>query len=436
MLSPVVFRQDFPKKSLFSDIHEVSFMNYHILLDMVTEIGYRLAMCGAETYRIEESVNRITAAYGVIADAFAIPNCLHITIRTDSGETLTRMRRIGYHGNDLDSVEKFSNLSRRICHEHPDPAVAMQWIKDTKAQRRSYSLLFNLLGHFLGAAGFSVLFGAVGLDCILAGIGGIIIGLINRFMEKQKANQFFQIITAAFAMSLIAYLLGSFGLTNQTDAVVIGALMILVPGLLFTNAMRDIIYGDTNSGINRIVQVLLIAVALAVGTAAAWNLVSAISSIPVVSETISHPLWYELLFCFIGCTGFFIVFNIHGVGGFLCALGGLLTWFVFRITVALGGNDYAAYFFATIASGIYAEIMARIRKYPAISYLVISIFPLIPGAGVYYTMMFALQGDTSAFADKGIQTAAIAGVMAAGILLSSTIFRMIHQRLQKNNPSK
>jgi uncharacterized membrane protein YjjB (DUF3815 family) len=82
------------------------------------------------------------------------------------------------------------------------------------------------------------------------------------------------------------------------------------------------------------------------------------------------------------------------------------------------------YFFATVFASFYSEIMARIRKYPAISYLIVSIFPLIPGAGVYYTMNHAVHGDMSAFANQGIYTASIAGIMAVGILLSSTVFRI------------
>ena len=68
--------------------------------------------------------------------------------------------------------------------------------------------------------------------------------------------------------------------------------------------------------------------------------------------------------------------------------------------------------------------MARIRKYPAISYLVVSIFPMIPGAGVYYTMNYAVRGEMEMFASQGMHTAAIAGIMAVGILLGSSTFRM------------
>ncbi len=406
-------------------------MDYAMLLDMAMEVGYRLAMCGAETYRIEESVNRILAAYGIQAETFAIPNCLHASILDENGSPITRMRRIGYHGSDLDSVEKFSNLSRRICLERPAPDVIMKWIRDTESSRRKYNLLLHLLGSFLGACGFAVLFGAGITDCLLSGVCGIVIGLVNLFMDKQKANQFFRILIAAYLMAFTAYLLGALNIAANTDAVIIGALMHLVPGLLFTNAMRDIMYGDTNSGINRIVQVLLIAVSIAVGTAAAFRTFDIIGFTPKILGVFSHNLWAELLGCFIGCTGFFILFNIHGPGGFLCSLGGVLCWFTYRVPLMLGLDSILAYFISAFVVCCYCEIMARVRKYPAISYLVISIFPIIPGAGVYYAMTYAMQGDTAAFADKGLETAAIAGVMAAGILISTTLMRLITGLLTK-----
>jgi uncharacterized membrane protein YjjB (DUF3815 family) len=83
------------------------------------------------------------------------------------------------------------------------------------------------------------------------------------------------------------------------------------------------------------------------------------------------------------------------------------------------------YFWGTVFAAAYSETMARIRKCPAIAYLVIAIFPLIPGAGVYYTMEQAMQGNMDLFASRGMHTAAIAGIMAVAILLVSTVTRMI-----------
>ena len=399
-------------------------MDYNTLLELVAELGYRLAMCGAETFRVEESVNRILGTYGIDSEVFSIPNCLIVSIETPEGKPMTRMRRIGYHGNDLDSVEKYSNLSRRICAEKPDPKTAMQWLHQTDISRRAYSPIMTLIGSALGAGGFSILFGASLTDSIFAAICGVLVGLVDLVMNKLKANQFFRIITASFMMALLAYCFEGLGITHNCDAVIIGTLMLLVPGLLFTNAMRDIIYGDTNSGINRIVQVFLIAAAICLGTGTAWTITVPLWGGVIQGTSVVHSLLVQSIFCFIGCTGFFIIFNIHGPGGLICSLGGVMTWIIYSVIVQLGFSEILGYFWATVFASLYAEIMARVRKYPAISYLIVSIFPLIPGAGVYYTMNHAVHGDMTAFADQGMHTVAIAGAMAVGILLSSTLFRI------------
>lgn len=399
-------------------------MDYTTLLDLATDLGYELAMSGAETFRVEESVSRVLESYGLNAEVFAIPNYLMVSIITEDGTPITRMRRIGSHGNDLDSVEKFSGLSRALCLRKPDPNTGMEWLEVTRSKCLRYSTLVKYIGYFLGAAGYSLFFGGDFLDGLFGGLCGLLVGLVDNLMEQRKANQFFRTIASSFLMAFVAYAIGIFNLTLRPDAVIIGALMILVPGLLFTNAMRDIIYGDTNSGINRIVQVFLIAVAIALGTASAWNSVSFLWEHPLSVVSVGYSVPVECIFAFIGCIGFAILFNIHGKGMLLCAIGGCLSWAIYSVVLENGGTEISAYFWSALTASVYSEIMARVRKYPAISYLVVSVFPLIPGAGVYYTMNYAVRGQMSLFANKGMHTIAVAGIMAVGIILGSTVFRM------------
>lgn len=399
-------------------------MDYNALLDLVTDLGYELAMAGAETFRVEESIQRVMAAYGVDAEVFAIPNYLMVSITDDQGKPITRMRRIGSHGNNLDAVEKYSSLSRAFCNCRPDPVEGKKWFAIVRQKLCSYSLSMQYVGFFMGAAGHALFFGGSWMDFFCSGICGMLVGFVNQYFEKRKANPFFSTIAGAFLMALLAYGMGALGITHNPDAVTIGALMILVPGLLFTNAMRDIIYGDTNSGINRCVQVILIAMGIALGTASAWRIASFLWETPVSVAGIQYSFVMQCFFAFLGCMGFVILFNIHGKGSPLCALGGALTWAVFLLTLELGASELTAYFWSALFSSLYSEIMARIRKYPAITYLVISIFPIIPGAGAYYTMNYAVRGEMELFASQGMFTAAIAGVMAVGILLGSTAFRM------------
>ena len=359
-------------------------MDYNALLDLVAELGYHLAMCGAETYRVEDSINRICFAYGVESEVWAIPNCMTVSLRTDDGRHLTRMKRIGFHGNDLDSVEKYNSLSRRICAEKPELTLAAQWLAETNASKTYYKLPIYLLGNILGAAGFAVFFGGSLIDALCAGLCSVLLGLTEKFLSKFKTNPFFRTIACSFIMTAVAYITGVLGICDNTDMVIIGTLMILVPGLIITNAMRDIIFGDTNSGINRIVQVFLVAAAIALGTGAAWKISGMLWGLPVNVPSLQHGWLIQVVASFVACVGFFIYFNIHGHGGFLCALGGAAAWAAFCLSAYLGASDLICYFIATLVASIYSEIMARIRKYPAISYLVTSIFPLIPGAGIYY----------------------------------------------------
>lgn len=406
-------------------------MEYSKLLDLVSDLGYELAMNGAETFRVEESVSLVLKAYDIDAEVFAIPNCMHISIEPVIGRPLTRMRRIGTHGSDLDAVERLSSLSRRICAERPAPEIAAKWLEETKQQRRSFKMPIHMAGYFLGAFGFAFLFGGNLADAICSGLCGLMVCLMNHLIDAMGGNPFFRTIAAAFPMALLASGMEALHLVGNIDCVIIGALMLLVPGLLFTNAMRDIIFGDTNSGINRIVQVLLIAVATALGTAVALNCGAWLWGAPADVAILEHNIAIHCIAAFVACVGFAIFFNIHGPDIALCGLGGVLAWITYLVLCRLGFHDLLGYFCGAIVASGYSETMARIRKRPAISYLVIGIFPLIPGAGAYYTMNYAVQGNTELFASQGMHTIAIAGIMALGILVVSSTVRIITVRHRK-----
>ena len=402
-------------------------MDYYKLLDFATDLGYELSKCGAETYRVEESVTRILTAYEVESEVFAIPNCLIVSITSPEGHPLTYMRRIGFHGNDLDGVTLFTSLSRRICAEKPDPEEAMQLLEETRRSRNQHHWAIVLLGYMLASSAFSVFFGGNLMDGLAGGIAGLVVGLLQLFMDRLKTNTFFQTLLSAIPLALIPYGMGAAGIITNPDAAVIGTVMVLIPGLLFTNAMRDIIFGDTNSGVNRIMQVLLIAIAIACGTGVAWSMADRFWGAPVSVAMINHSLFIQCLACLFGAVGFCFLFNIHRLGILFCTIGGILTWVVHCVAMMLGAEEMAAVLIASIFAATYAEIMARRRKCPAIGYLIIGLIGLIPGSSLYYTINFAIQGQMSQFADRGMRTIAIAGLMAAGILLVSTTVRMSNE---------
>ena len=397
------------------------------LLEVAISLGYHLQMCGAEIYRVEEAVNRLLSAYGVPGDVFAIPNCLIVTVCPDEGEPMTRMRRIGYHGIDIDGIERFYALGRTLCRDKPALPEAMEMLQETKSGQTVYQAPVLYLGYFLAAGAFAVHFGGTLSDGILAGLCGMLTGVFLRLLTRLQVNAFFKTITAAFLIAIVSQTLTHAGMIRYADATAIGALMLLVPGMTFTDSMRDIIYGDTLSGINKLVQVLLTAAALLLGTGTALWISSTLwdtASIGI-SLDVPYPGWIQCLAGAIACGGFCLLNNIRMNGGvFLCMAGGGLGWAVYLLTQELGAGMLFAYFLAAVAVSLYAEIMARIRKFPVFAYLVIALLPLVPGSGVYYTVEYMLQGDQTLSVSQGIETAAIAGLLAVGVLLVSSLFRM------------
>ena len=377
-------------------------MDYYLLADMTVQIGYELAIAGAETYRVEETMRRVIAAYGTEGQAFAIPNCVAVSFVAQNTKPLTIMKRVGYHGNDLERIEKLNALSRRICAEVPELAEAQRWLKETVVR-----------------------------DWLWAGLSGLIIGFVTRWLDRLEVNQFFSTIAASFLMALPAYIAAGLGWLDCVAVVIIGALMLLVPGLLITNSMRDIIYGDTNSGVSRIVQVLLSAFAIALGTAAAWHITAPLYGHAETAAALTYPLWVQAIATFVACFGFVILFNVHDWGRVLCALGSALTWIVYLLCIRAGHTVYSANFFSEVVAAFYSEAMGRWRKCPVTSYLVISSIPLLPGAGIYYTMSIGLSGAVQEALQKGLETAGIAGSLAVGILLVSTVFRVMNVRKRR-----
>ena len=399
---------------------------YEELLEFAVSLANKLQACGAETYRVEETINRIVAAYGVErVDAFVIPSSIMASLETDGGQIITKIRRLKNSETMLDGIERYTALSRRICTEKPDMQEARRLLRETEHKVCRYPLPIFYLAAFLIGIGFGVFFGGGFLEALAAGVCGVAIGAATRFMGKFHANAFFTSFVCSFVLGFLANTFTAIGFSGNADITVIGAIMLLVPGFLFTNSLRDVIYGDTMSGLNRLVQVLIIAIALVFGTSSGVSLARHIfPNIAFTLEPISHPLWIQCIAGLVGTLGFGLMFNMHGRGIPFALLGSVISWPVCVLCMRLGLAEPIAYLIAAAVSCFYAEIMARIRKFPATSYLMCALVPLIPGSGIYYTMDYIRRGMLPEAYDKGMLTAAIAGSMAVGVLLVSTGFRM------------
>lgn len=243
-------------------------MNYDKLLNIAVELGCRLMSSGAEIYRVEESVRRLLQAYGLESpDVFAIPNCVIVSVATPTGHPITRMRRIAAHGTDIELLERCNDLCRSLCAHRP-PVEEAQALLDGLSGCPVYAPWQVLLGYGIAPAFFSPLFGGGAADALSAMLGGLAVGFCLLYGTKLiGSNSFFRTAICSAVASLASLLLVRLGIGQNLDTVTISVLMVLVPGVALTNAMREIMAGDMISGLSRAAGSILTAAAIAIGSA-------------------------------------------------------------------------------------------------------------------------------------------------------------------------
>ena len=242
-------------------------MDYDCLLDLAGDLGYGLLESGAEIYRVEESIQRLLTAYGVPhPDPFVIPNCIIVSFRTPEGRSLTQVRRMPSHGTDVDLIERYNDLCRRLCRETPELEEARRQLREITQTRRRYPFPALMAAYCGVAASFCLFFGGSLRDALCAGLCGLSIGLSLTALTRLRANLFFKSMLCAALSALLTLGLVQFGLGGNSQVIIIGSMMTLAPGLSFTNAIRDVMAGDMVAGITKLADALLTGVSVALGT--------------------------------------------------------------------------------------------------------------------------------------------------------------------------
>ena len=242
-------------------------MDHEKILNLGAEMGRSLMSSGAEIYRVEESVHRLLTAYGFEPQVFAIPKMVLVSVTTPEGHPITRMCRVSSCSTNIELLEQYNALCRQLCREVPSVDEAMEQLTALGKTTRVYSAWQQVGGYTATAAFFTLFFGGGIAEFLCAALCGFAVGMCLMFGQRLTGtNMFFRTVVCSALLACLAWVLGA-GLQANTDHIAIGTLMVLVPGMALTNAMREIMAGDIFSGLHRTAEVILVATAIALGTA-------------------------------------------------------------------------------------------------------------------------------------------------------------------------
>lgn len=128
---------------------------------------------------------------------------------------------------------------------------------------------------------------------------------------------------------------------------------------------------------------------------------------------------------------FAILFSAPKKELLFCGFTGGLGWLVYYVMTAYEMNIILSAAVATFVLTIFARAFAVVRRVPATVYLVAGIFPLVPGAGIYYTAYFLFNTGSGDAGAKAIETFELAGAIVFGIIFGFAIPQKLFQKLRK-----
>lgn len=235
------------------------------ILHQILNMGEMLLNAGAEIKRVEQTINRLGKAYGAARmDVFAITSSIVVTMSFPDGTEITQTRRIEQPaGTDLSRLERLNALSRRCCEN----GMSIQELAEEmdRIRNEAVSSWYVYLGSVIGAAAFSVFFGGTVQDGIAAGVFALFICFCQNVLSTFCPNRVIFNLLCSLAAGI-----GIYGVTAaipalHADKIIIGDIMLLIPGIAMTNAVKDMLVGDTIAGTMRLLESLLWAGALAGG---------------------------------------------------------------------------------------------------------------------------------------------------------------------------
>ncbi|MBG9735247.1 threonine/serine exporter family protein [Paenibacillus alvei] len=228
--------------------------------------GKIMLQSGGETNRVEDTMIRIAASYGFEnCHSFVTPTGIIFAI--DGSAPITRLYRISERSTDLKKVTLVNDISRKISSGNLSYAEAYRLLKKIEVSNLAYPVWLQIAAAMLSSGCFTIMFRGGWPEFVPSLLAGGLGFSFFLYFHRLSRIKFFSEFLASIVVGTVSYFCVRFGLGRDLDKVIIGSVMPLVPGLLITNAVRDLMAGHLVSGISKGAEAFLTAFAIGAGVA-------------------------------------------------------------------------------------------------------------------------------------------------------------------------
>ncbi|MFB5086281.1 threonine/serine exporter family protein [Psychrobacillus sp. PGGUH221] len=239
--------------------------DYDLAVECCILAGRLMMESGAETYRAEDTMDRMAQSQQLTeSQSFVTPTGI---LFSGNRAIPTRLARISNRTTDLEKIALVNAVSRNLANKVITLDEAYLELKKIEEEHKKYPFWIQIIAASIASGAFLLLFGANPTDIPLAMLAGGIGYTVSETLQVKTKVKFFAELLAALIISIIAIASVEYGLGRDIDKIIIGSVMPLVPGLLITNAIRDLMAGHFMSGLSKGAEAFLTAFAIGAGVA-------------------------------------------------------------------------------------------------------------------------------------------------------------------------
>lgn len=248
-------------------------LNIKEATELTLEIGRILLQSGATANRVELMMHKVCTSFGYPhTESYVTPTGIFLSVSDNRDQITTSIKRIENRRIDLGKITRISHMVHDVEKEFCKGGICSLNAEQFKAKlqqienEKPYPNWLTILCGGLTSGCFCLLFGGSWAEFGVAYAVGVLVSLSLRFLGKLQINNFLMHILGAALVVSFAKLLDLVVPGIKLDNIIIGGIMLLVPGLAFVNAIRDTMSGDLVSGTARGMEALFIAIAIATGS--------------------------------------------------------------------------------------------------------------------------------------------------------------------------
>ena len=401
------------------------------VLEVASEAGHILLENGAEISRVEDIMNRISTHFGVNSgNFFVLSNGIFTSGKAEKvhksggqASTYANVAFIPIRATQLSRVTAVNRLSYDISAGRCSLEEARERLEQIKNMPLK-PIWEQLLATTFSAGAFSAVFGGSFADCAAACIAGFVLFFYIQFISSRYLSRIVGGISNAMIASLVSIACWRLGLGDSLSDIIIGAIMPLIPGVPFTNGVRDLANSDYLAGLTRLTDAMLGFFCIAMGVSLAFMLdgtffggMVRLTGVTASPETASY--FWQAMAAFIGTLGFTVLYGVDRQQYWVSGLVGVAGWMVYLLVVRLGGGSAPI---ASLAAALVVCLLSRFSavptRCPAQVFIICGIFTLVPGAGIFWFSYYLTSGAFAMSLQSGLMAVKVAIAIVLGIILA------------------